>query len=117
MFTRAVFVVPLLYQQLFYVPPPPPAAVTAPDVAGFVSGGTIGSGSFRRGFQSQDFAYCPQPPPVGNNQTIDKWQQPLSKAVKIPRPAPVGGLPVYPYQRIVEDNTVTIDKWQQPLSV
>lgn len=54
------------------------------------------------------------PPFVDNSQTIDKWQQPLSVPVPIPR-YPLGWISFgYPYA--VADNNQTIDKWQQPFA-
>ena len=51
-----------------------------------------------------------------NTQSIDKWQQPLSRAVPVPRPAP-GGCTHVPYDTAqVIFNTVTIDKWLVGLS-
>jgi len=42
---------------------------------------------------------------VDNSQTIDKWQQPLSRAVPIPRPSPLGGSPFIPKEATRENTT------------
>jgi hypothetical protein len=46
---------------------------------------------------------------VDNNVTIDKWQQPLSKAVAQPHPPKTGA--TYVQVEFVVDNTGTVDTW------
>src|SRR5262245_34855718 len=57
----------------------------------------------------QSLFYCPVPPTAADNTvTIDKWQQPFSVAVKIPRWSPQSGSPFIPREATVDNTTVTV---------
>ena len=107
---RVIFAVPVFYQQLFYVPPPPPVEI--PPVF-YVAPVTTGAVFSRTLFYQAKIA-----PPTytgeGNAVTIEKWQQPLSKAV----PArPVFNASYTPFvAKAAVIDTVTPDKWHRDLS-